>query len=1605
MLSKPVVVLLLAGLALVLGLPAAPVGANAPGDGPPALLGVLAQVAPQHKVDAALLEAAREDPGQDVWVVVQSTRRLDLARFGPYRHQFTWPAGEHVAILPVAAGDVPAIAALPGVYAVDSGELVPPGESVDGDPEVVRPARPDPDALRSAARLAPPWSATPPRAGALPGSGAPAPIGPTPGSEAVINGWFDVRKGHSAQEAWSLGYRGEGVRVAVLDYAIDYAHPDLQGTWAVLPSDHPYGGWPEVFDPNVGYIAVQDAPRAIEQRWSRTARSGMIELYQTSAVTATTGVSGTLHTACFQPGIYTSAGNPFSLAAADCTYRVPGTSRSGQVRFGHHPDAVLRANGAKPDRQIAGEWAGVLLVDEVVAGTYDTVYVDLDGDRDFTDEKPMTKGDPLGWRDIDGDGLADVAGGLLYWIADGQLPFPGSWVWGLEAAVAPAASVVGILWASSDHGTLCASNVASQGVLKVPGGYTLRFRDLPAGGEPPSTNAGLAPDARLVSVGSVYTYGNPIWSASWRYGVFGHDRDRHDDDIQVTSNSYGFSGNDNDAWDADSRLIDYYVRKFSPSTSFVFATGNGGSGYGTVVPPKPAVALGIAASTQMGSTGTDTITDTAQITFGDIIAWSNRGPASEGRNGVTIAADGAYGSGAEPINFIGSGALANATWGGTSRSTPVASGALALVYQAFRDVQGRWPTWEEAKSILMSGARHAGYDTFTQGAGVLDAGDAVRIASGRRGIYATPPEWTAGGYRGTTYPAFASIMLPGQTATTTLTLRNPTGEDVEVHLSAQTPRRIGSVDDAVATDLARESHPSAVPDYIKAVPRSAVPEGTELMVVRARYPLAQFDRDGNYAADNRFTVGVFQHTDIDGDGRLWADRDGNGVVGTRYATNALVRLAGTGGTREADAVEATFTRALKDAPVTGEVAFFGTGCSGAPAVQDVAGKIALVERSTCAYQQPVTNTQAAGAIGVVVYTDDRSRAAMGGTAGGINIPAVMIDNLSGAWLRDQVLGGAAVTAELSARAVPRQGLDGSAPVDWSGTELDQYEYMRFNADTASHNNFAVSVHHPLERWSDGIYVGLWHPARTRFITETLVSLRYDFYRYEPWDAVRLSREAVTVPAGGSVTVEAALTIGADAPPGALQGAIFADYARVSRPTIYLPVALDKGTPGAGATLAEAVGAGVGGRGVDQVTGPPGLEADVEADLGPGGYELADLRTVIPVNASVARAYDWTGNLTFGGQGADDPDAPYSNGSTWGTFRWDWRAESGDWRFYFLDAASAPPNTLWLYRTRWQDAQPTQADIDTRVYGPTTDRFSDPDHRDNQPEDMSDPLWYGPYTLGLLTRSPYNASGSVWRFNTTSGGADDWLSAPARGGLHEVMLHNVLFSGSQFAMPFQTDVGSVQLSALSLDLVGDACTTLTITPTLDLGGLATLGFGPSVPEVLADQSVRQDPAAFAETAYRHDLVLAGEASRFVVSIDGEDDDNLDLYLLRDANGDGQFKPTDPNNEVVARATTTGADERVTLSFTAAGKYQVWVHGRTVNGAASTFELTIDVVTGPNIRVKGAPSGLPGGVPTALEVCADPSVVGGADGPGSGLLTLGPDGARRLLQIPVTWRRNP
>ena len=343
-------------------------------------------------------------------------------------------------------------------------------------------------------------------------------------------GWFDVLDIHKSKAAWGLGYTGDGVKVMVNDSGIDFAHPDLQGMQArINDAASPYNGWPVVFDSAsmlslaydyfLGTTFIKDG-------------MGIVGVAPDYADTSATRSGATLTT---NPDGTLSATFKTIGAKVDNTYVFSPTSKSGVYHIGSHPDTLLA-------KLLGGERAAVLVVDENTAGVYDTVYADIDGDYTFTNEKAARKGDEIIYQDLNGDGYADLSGGMIYWISDGVNPLPVSdTLWGMGADVAGPGDLVAFEIMDStegggNHGQYCASTVAAQGVIN---GNAPAWK--PAGSGTPGTGMvqGGGKQVGLVGAGNFYVAPDG-GIEGMLFAALGYDgMPGTADDVQVINNSWG----------------------------------------------------------------------------------------------------------------------------------------------------------------------------------------------------------------------------------------------------------------------------------------------------------------------------------------------------------------------------------------------------------------------------------------------------------------------------------------------------------------------------------------------------------------------------------------------------------------------------------------------------------------------------------------------------------------------------------------------------------------------------------------------------------------------------------------------------------------------------------------------------------------------------------------------------------------------------------------------------------------------------------------------------------------------------------------------------------
>lgn len=674
---------------------------------------------------------------------------------------------------------------------------------------------------------------------------------------------------HHVRDAWAQGYRGEGVNVAVIDSGVDFGHPDLQGTFArVEDPASPYYGWPYVVDPysmellSVGL--VHDVP-------------GAIRGYGSWYIDTSTVVQGP--TARFTTVTATAS----SMDPITHTYTLPGTSRSGLYHMGIHPDEHLAFD-------VDHEFPAVLVADTVTPGVYDTVYVDLNNNYDFHDDTPLRKGSELSTLDNNGDGLADLSSGLLYFIGDGRTPIPASdWLFGL---LPPGNGDLVALYGSfdylQDHGTFCASSIVAQGRVDGPNPIRPPYKPAGVGG----MVQGMAPQARIVAIGNIYRSGMAIYNALLLATLGLDGRPNTGDEPQIASMSWGLSGGWNNGWDYMSRYL-LYLSTYNTHLAWLASTGNGGPGYGTITPPATSpAAISVGAATQYGeTTNFEPISSTSRITWGDVQPWSNRGPSHLGQPKPDFVAVGAWGTGDVPINMTGNGSTAYDIWGGTSMSTPVGAGIAALVYQAYRQAHGEWPTAETARVLLKSSATDLNYGPFVQGAGMLDAQRATLLAAGQSGVSVSPSSWVPG----TTAPAYVGLLTGGQTVTQSFTLQNTGSAAVQARIYGSEYVQTSEYEWTVPISNGQETRGDfARPDYLwNMTPH--IPTGTDLVRVSAVISFTEFSlsnpRSPFLGVASSWRVLAYDWHDENGDGLAAQDLNSNGVVNTgELETGELNRL-------------------------------------------------------------------------------------------------------------------------------------------------------------------------------------------------------------------------------------------------------------------------------------------------------------------------------------------------------------------------------------------------------------------------------------------------------------------------------------------------------------------------------------------------------------------------------------------------------------------------------------------------------------------------------------------------------------------------------------------
>ncbi|MEB3860875.1 MAG: S8 family serine peptidase [Desulfurococcales archaeon] len=531
---------------------------------------------------------------------------------------------------------------------------------------------------------------------------------------------------------------GEGVVVGVVDSGVDFGIADL-GSEAIAREN----GIPLLIDSDEIGITLTTA---------EANRSGDIITIPTPVLF----IDGFFLEAGYTDQgwlIYLAPNGNISILTFDIsTFNVSGISSGATIKFGLSVQTQLLSYGGLGILQYT---LPVIVTDSNNDGLYDTVYADTSTvyylfllalnqtgmvqtspdpawfDLSFADEKPVTYGDEVIARDFNGDGENDFSGGALAgylydWIGVFTgLPInsPG-WNAALDMAglILPGMDVQGGNYVSFvydfiGHGTSVASVIAGRGKTVIDLGYG-QYR-----------LTGIAPKAKLgANTGLINPYVSQLFFAGldqagypWNWTYTGNHK------VDIISNSWGLSAvgliGFMSTMDPLSMLEDYIVA--NTGTIVVHAMGNGGPGYGTATIPG--------SSTLAISVGASTLFDYRQYygylpgAWGEVVSWSDRGPTNLGLAKPDVVNIGSFAWARAPVlTGLGDGAQAYDLFGGTSEATPMTSGTVALIVEAFMKATGEKPSPGLVKTVLKSTATDLGYDPYVQGSGHVNAYKAVK---------------------------------------------------------------------------------------------------------------------------------------------------------------------------------------------------------------------------------------------------------------------------------------------------------------------------------------------------------------------------------------------------------------------------------------------------------------------------------------------------------------------------------------------------------------------------------------------------------------------------------------------------------------------------------------------------------------------------------------------------------------------------------------------------------------------------------------------------------------------------------------------------------------
>ena len=630
-------------------------------------------------------------------------------------------------------------------------------------------------------------------------------------------------------------------------------------------------------------------------------------------------------------------------------------SKSGVYRLG------VMYQGSPSQPQVVP----VLVTDSKQSGFYDTIIPDMstswqdftknssngkpEFDFDFTDDVHHVIGDGNEFLvyDYDDDGKFDYSAGTLgaqildiYGVIENESNIDknfGAINGTLLSPIDRDGEFFGVMTDVQGHGTSSAATIISKGEQEYDiYNNTKKF-----------TIRGISPDAKIIPVKALW-FGDILYAWLWSAGF---DNDsiewKFSGNVRadIISNSWGVSTFPNFEYAPGYDLLSLIMTTLSLPNSFsedypgvlmISSAGNSGHGYGTIgLPNASPTGISVGATTNNIFVGYGPFKDEPR--FGNttkhsdhVVDFSSRGPTLIGDPKPDLMSIGAY-------SFVPASVTKPSPdydqdpfsmFGGTSMSAPIVSGVAALVMQSLNDNSQQFTPFD-VKNILMSTADDMQNDVFTQGAGLVDSLDAVRLVNGEGGVFKvyntkssenlnsvlesslknlnftaldmSSPSFSLDKLNQTSW--YGGRLNPGEETTTTFKIENPTNKTLTVKI---TPEKIKLIEkltfDGITEPHLQDSYHNKSktyrPNYVSLsnltvleAPMTnstkTIPDDSSLLVLNANFSFEHFMNQTNPTYADDLKISSLYLYD-------WKDKDDNSEISSDELS--LVNRGGSWGT-------------------------------------------------------------------------------------------------------------------------------------------------------------------------------------------------------------------------------------------------------------------------------------------------------------------------------------------------------------------------------------------------------------------------------------------------------------------------------------------------------------------------------------------------------------------------------------------------------------------------------------------------------------------------------------------------------------------------------------